>query len=311
MLIQHYTVELVEDHRDVDKVFCYDENDRLIPFFKLVSILRHQKFDVVFHTHPRFRLALITWLADIPIRVGTGYRWYSFLFNNRVFEHRKHAVHHELEYNLHLLGAIGCSSDGIDVTPSIEVHPAVTRKVVNLLKNIGVHETDKFVILHPGSGRSARDWSLQNFGMLGKRLSQLPDMKVIVTGGKAEQALVDRVQSIIGAQALSLVNVFTLREFSALAKRSSLFIANSTGPIHIAAAVGTPVIGFYPQIPVLSSARWGPYTEQKIIFTPKDKPTDCKKCLRDKNGTCECMDSISVDEVYQAAVKVLMNIFSN
>jgi ADP-heptose:LPS heptosyltransferase len=74
MLIQHYTSELVEDHRDVDRIIYYDENDRLIPLFKLASLLRKQKFDIVFHTHPQFRLALVTWLASVPLRIGTGYR---------------------------------------------------------------------------------------------------------------------------------------------------------------------------------------------------------------------------------------------
>jgi len=311
MLIQRYTSELVEDHRDVDEVLYYDENDRLIPFFKLVLILRRQKLDVVLHTHPRFRLALIIWLAGIPVRVGTGYRWYSFLFNNKVYEHRKHALHHELEYNLHLLEAIGCSSDGIDVKPSIDIHPAAANKVASLLENIGVTGNDRIVIIHPGSGKSARDWNAKNFGLLGKRISLFPNVKVIVTGGKSEKALVNRVCSLIGESSISLVNQLTLREYSALAKCAILFIANSTGPIHLAAAVGTPVIGFYPQVTVLNSTRWGPYTEKKIIFTPKDKPIDCKKCVRRKTDTCECMDSISIDDVYESAATIIRRSFSN
>ena len=307
MLIQRYTAELVEGHRDIENVICYDENDHPVSFFKLMSILRNQKFNIVFHTHPRFRLALITWFAGIPIRVGTGYRWYSFLFNRKVYEHRKHVVHHELEYNLHLLNEIGCAADGLDVTPSIDVPDDITKRVDKILKNKGVNETDKFIILHPGSGGSARNWSTQNFSELGKRLTQLPDLKIIITGGKGEQSLVESVTAIIGEEAISLVNMLTLRELCALAKRSSLFIANSTGPIHIAAAVGTPVVGFYSQIPVMSSKRWGPYTQRKTIFTPKDKPIDCKKCVGAKDGSCECMDSISVDEVYQTAVKMLMS----
>jgi heptosyltransferase III len=105
---------------------------------------------------------------------------------------------------------------------------------------------------------------------------------------------------------VALVNQLNLKEYAALAKLSSLFIANSTGTIHIAAAVGTPVIGLYPQMAPLSAARWGPYTEKKIIFTPANRPVDCKKCLLLKKKVCECMESISIEEVYKAAVNYLV-----
>ena len=306
MLIRHYTSELVEGNRNVDQIIYYDENNGTKSFFQLAAMLRQQQFDVVFHTHPRFHLALITWFAGIPVRVGTGYRWYSFFFNRRVYEHRKYAAYHELEYNLHLLNTIGCSTEGLDVKPVLEVNPDAMGKVKKLLMDIGIREDRRLVILHPGSGSSARDWSCQNFGALGKRISGIPNVQVIITGNALEKNLVDKVQSIAGSLVISIVNKLSLSEYAALAKLASLFIANSTGPIHIAAAVGTPVIGLYPQVTALNAARWGPYTNNKTIFSPKDKPTDCKICLHKNNSSCECMDSISVDEVYDAALKHLM-----
>src|SRR5881628_2036198 len=86
-LIQRYTSEIVEDNKDVDRILFYDDGQHPLPFFHLIASLRTERFQVVFHTHPRFRLALMTWLAGIPVRVGTGYRWYSFLFNRKIFEH--------------------------------------------------------------------------------------------------------------------------------------------------------------------------------------------------------------------------------
>src|SRR6185369_4106549 len=121
MLIRRYTRELVEDCREVDHIHYYDDGGKLVPLVKLASMLRSCRFDIVFHTYPRFRLSLITWFAGIPVRVGTGYRWYSFLFNKKVYDHRKTAEHHELEYNLRLLDATGYGrpelAEPIDVTP--------------------------------------------------------------------------------------------------------------------------------------------------------------------------------------------------
>src|SRR4051812_30226593 len=88
MLIRRYTSELVEDVPEIDQIIYYDDGKKLIPFFTLAGLLRQQQFDIVFHTYPRFRLAFLTWIGRIPVRVGTGYRWYSLFFNRKVFDHR-------------------------------------------------------------------------------------------------------------------------------------------------------------------------------------------------------------------------------
>ena len=306
MLIQRYTSEIVEENGDVDHVLFYDNGERPLPFFHLIETIRSERFDTVFHTHPRFHLALLTWLAGIPVRVGTGYRWYSFLFNRKVYEHRKDAKRHELEYNLNLLQAIGCAAVAEAVVPRLAVKEQALESVKSLLSGLGVRESDQVVILHPGSGKSARDWQVKNFGTLARRLSALPDVKIVITGGRLEQNIVREVQTMAGESAIALVNQLNLKEYSALAKCSALFIANSTGPIHIAAAVGTPVIGLYPQVTPLSAARWGPYTPLKTIFSPAGQPLDCTRCIDKKENVCACMETISVEEVYQAALKYIM-----
>jgi ADP-heptose:LPS heptosyltransferase len=307
ILIQRYTSEIVESDPCVDQVMYYDDGVRTLPFSKLVAAVRREKFDVVFHTHPMFRLALITRLAGIPVRVGTGYRWYSFLFNRKVFEHRKDARKHELEYNLNLLGAVDCPVGDADIVPALEVASESLKKAGSILSDLGVDRGGRMVLIHPGSGGSARDWSVDNFGLLARRLSDLPGVKVVIAGSAAEEPLVRRVWQLSGRKALILGERLNLREYAAVAKLASLFIANSTGPLHIAAAVGTPVIGLYPQVTPLNAARWGPYTEKKTIFSPAGKPVDCSSCVGSGTPACECMDSIKVEDVFQAAVSYLPN----
>lgn len=303
MLIQTYTADLVMDDKNVDEILFYKKDKKVIPIFEFVRTIRDHNFDIVFHAYPRFRIALIMWLARIPVRVGTGYRWFSFLFNHKVYEHRRDARYHELEYNLHLLNTIGCPTNQVDIQPTINPASEILKKVRSLLAGFEINPEHKLVILHPGSGGSARDWSPRNFGFLGKLLGELHNIKIIVTGGQSEDQIVDEVVSKIGDAAIPFVDRVSLREYCALAKLSSLFISNSTGPIHIAAAVGTPVIGFYSHINTISAARWGPYTDKKVIFVPEGKPQNCKICLRKKY--CECMDSISVKKVFRAAINYL------
>ena len=304
-LIQRYTSEIVEGDPGVDQVVYYDDGERNLPFFRLAAGLRREHFDAVIHTHPRFRLALMTWFARIPVRVGTGYRWYSFLFNRRVFEHRKDARRHELEYNLSLLESIGCPVEFGTVLPDLRVQPEALAGVEALLSRLGVKEDERVVVVHPGSGRSARDWSAKNFGLLARLIADLPNVRLVITGGKSEEAVVGEVAGICGKSAIPIVDRLNLREYAALAKISSLFIANSTGPLHMAAAVGTPVIGLYPQVTPLNATRWGPYTEKKTVFSPVGKPEDCARCLAPAAAGCECMDSITVEEVFRASREYL------
>jgi heptosyltransferase III len=136
-------------------------------------------------------------------------------------------------------------------------------------------------------------------------LEQNAGARVIITGGKNEDNVVASVKSLAGSKAVSLVGTLNLKEYAALMKTARVFISNSTGTLHIAAAVGTPVIGLYPQITALSAKRWGPYTDKKVVFTPVNKPVDCKICLKQINTPCECMETIRVDDVFQAAIKYL------
>ena len=299
MLVRRYTEELVRGHPCVDEVVVSDDP----PLLALAAELRKGAYDVVFHTRPRFRLAFVTWLAGIPVRVGTGYRWYSPLFNRRVFEHRKDARFHELEYNLHLLEAIGCRVGSERVEPFLPVGGEERRRVREMLGEAGVAPGELLVILHPGSGGSAREWSEAKFIGLGQKLSALARVRILVAGGASEEGIVGRVRSAVGGGTLGWAGRLTLREYAALAAEASLFVANSTGPIHLAAAAGAPVIGLYPQLRALSAARWGPYTAHRTIFSPQGKPGNCSECLQ--GGGCACMDSIAVDDVARAALERL------
>ncbi|HEY4613373.1 MAG TPA: glycosyltransferase family 9 protein, partial [Bacteroidota bacterium] len=171
-------------------------------------------------------------------------------------------------------------------------------------RELRLTEQDTIVVLHPGSGGSARDWSPQNFSLLARLLTQR-GYRVVVTGGPGEEQLAQSVMSSAGEGVHALVNRLSLLELAAFFKNVTLVIANSTGPLHIAAAVGTPVIGFYPPIRACSPERWGPYTEKKTVFVP-----DRNRCPRCNGGPCEandCMEQITVEQVVREAERMLTN----
>jgi heptosyltransferase-2 len=252
-------------------------------------------------SYPTFRLALLMFLSGIPVRVGTGYRWYSFLFNRRVYEHRKTAEKHELEYNLSLLSALGVP-DPAPIPPSIVLSDDDVQEAARVAAELGLTTSTPRVVLHPGSGGSAREWSAESFGGLGMKLAAM-GYDVVVTGGPGEDELVHSVVKRIGVSARAWVNRGSLKTLGAFIRDSALFVSNSTGPLHIAAAVGTPVIGLYPPILACSPTRWGPYTHKKAVFVP-----DARQCPRCRGGACrgnDCLELITVDQVLDAAQRLL------
>jgi heptosyltransferase III len=298
MLVNSYTSILVEDFAGT---LLYNREEKLKPFFEMLREIRNTHFDVAVAVHPRFRIALLLRLAGIPLRIGTGYRWYSFLFNKRIYEHRKTVEKHEAEYNLSLLKGLG----HIELSkPKVKIiiSQQEKEKASNVRQLLGILEADRLVLLHPGSGRSARDWRPERFARLAAELTKL-GYRVVITGGEKEEALVNRVAREAENNVKSFISTLNLKEFAAFIQTAKLFVANSTGPLHIAAAVGTPVIGFYPPVLVMSPKRWGPLTDKKAVFVPD--PALCPRC---KGGECrgnDCMDQISVNQVLEAAAKLI------
>lgn len=306
-LVRSYTKALVDGHEHVSTILTYDQSDGLKSFRLVLSEIRKERFDLAVVAYPRFRIALLMWLAGVPVRVGTGYRWYSFLFNRKVYEHRKTGAKHEFELNLSLLRALG-SWDFSALRPRMSISRQALRAAVAERQRLGLRDNEAFVILHPGSGGSARDWSPVNFGKLARELPK-EGLKVVVTGAVSEENLVNAVIEHAGGGVLLSLGRLNLQELSAFIQSASVFVSNSTGPLHIAAAVGTPVVGFYPPIVACRPERWGPVTDTKAVFVP-----DRQRCKRCKGGACqgnECMDQIEVPQVMSAIHALLKSRATN
>jgi heptosyltransferase III len=298
MLVRSYTSSLVDNIADI---LLYDSDGIEKGFFEMLTEINRAGFDAAIVAYPRFRICLLLWFAGIPIRVGTGYRWYSFLFNKRVYEHRKTAEKHESEYNLSLAEALGAKRPD-KLTLQLVITQSEKQKAQELRLNLGIAGSDKLVLLHPGSGGSAREWKAEYFSQLASELTKR-GYCVVITGSETEKTLVEGVANNSTGKVLKLISDLRLKEFAALIQTARIFIANSTGPLHIAAAAGIPVIGFYPPVRVMSPKRWGPLAEKKKLFVPD--PLQCPRC---KGGDCkgnDCMGQIKVDQVLDAVEKLI------
>ena len=260
-LVTDYTADVARSSPRIDNVMTYDPNESIARTSKKLKAVGADAILVLF---PRFKIAAASLLAGIPIRVGTAYRWYSFLFNKKVHEHRKMSVKNEADYNLSLVEALGCSERILDITLDTE-RSASDRIAAFLNENC----LTNFIVVHPGSGGSAHDWSADSFREMIKSAADNLSQNIIVTGTEDERFLCKKVSEGI-SNAINTAGRFSMLEFMALVSKAGLFISNSTGPLHIAAAVGTPVIGLYPNKKPMTPVRWAPLTDKKIILTPGD-----------------------------------------
>jgi len=295
-LARDYTRPIIERCPDVDQVRSVEEKTS---FWKLVRHFR--KMDVAFFPSPKFPLVLAGFVARVPKRIGTGYRWYSFLFTHKIYEHRKTAERNEAAYNLHMLPSVGINAEE-NALPQIKLRSPEIQFVDRwIVEQLGKSDT-KFAVLHITSGGSSQQWPVQKFIELGNAIVKKYEMNIVLTGVASDANIINVATASIGVgRAIPFVGHGIL-ELAALLERASIVTAGSTGPGHLAAALGTPTIGLFPLPRALSKERWGFRGVRVINFSP-NPITDCPNCEH-----CTCMERMDTSNVIKS-VEILFSEF--
>ncbi len=285
-LVSEYTRPIAERCDAIDQVISVDAATSL---WQRISLFRSGRWDAVFFPNPNFSLALAAFLARIPRRIGTGYRWFSLLYNRRIYEHRRNGSRNEAEHNLIMLQQIGIDAD-LKTLSHINVRDEEDSSVQSWLDTIFPNGSARFAVLHIPTSGSSKDWALDKFVELGKSLRDELGMALVLTGLASDQLFLERVQIAIG----SGVHLFCgkpLPELAALLRRASVVISNSTGPGHLAAALGTSAIGLFPLPRALARERWGFRGKHATNLAPQpiEGCPDCKECT--------CMERILARDV--------------
>ncbi|MEN3027557.1 MAG: glycosyltransferase family 9 protein [Chlorobiota bacterium] len=275
------TAPLVDDALGVTAVFVESAAE-------LYQALQNWKPEVLFFPRPLFSEARAAWRAGVPYRVGSGYRWYSWLFTHRMYEHRRTAERHEAEYNVQMVAyAAGKAVSVRLAAPRVEER--AFQQVSQLLRRCGLR-TREFVVLHPGGRGSAPRWGTSSFAALARQLEE-EGVPCIFTGTAAEAGIAQAIQQSY-PKARLLFGMLDTREFIALLAQARIVVANSTGALHIAAALGVPVVGLYSLEPPHHPRRWGPYAGHTIVLTPPVEQPPA------------AVWAIPVEQVYRAVVEL-------
>jgi ADP-heptose:LPS heptosyltransferase len=216
---------------------------------------------------PRFDTASLLAFAGIPRRIGTAYRWFSTLFfNEPVSVHRKHSLKHESNYNLELAESIigEKTADKVYYYTSKEEQ----EKAREYVKKKGL--APEFIIIHPGSKGSA--WNISEAKYIETVDKAAEFAKVLLTGGPDEKEKITRMREKMNnmEKVVLLEENMPIREFAAIIGESSLLVSGSTGPMHLAAALGVKTLNFFPpdEVKAMRVKRWGPVGNINEIIMP-------------------------------------------
>lgn len=303
-LVNPTAAPVLENNPYLAKIILFDKRGKdsgLGGLLKIGAKLKAEKFDIVFSPHRSFRSATLAGISGAKTRVGFASSAGAFLYNKRVRYNRNV---HEIERNLSLARAAGIetSDNRPKVYPSERDKAAVNR----LIKKIAVQPEHPCVALAPGSIWATKRWPADYY----KKLAQLliaNDIQVFLIGGTADQSLGRKIAAGNEDQIFNMAGQLSLLQSAELLARCKVLISNDSAPMHLATAVGTPVIAIFgPTVPAFGFYPTG--SKDQVI----EKQLACRPCgMHGGNhcpiGTHACMQEISPEKVFSAVGNFLMN----
>jgi len=293
-----YTKPIIDCCENIDQFIAWDEIIKLDEQ-KAINEFKKLEADVILHVFPRKSIAELAKKARIPLRIGTSSRHYHWNTCNRLIRlSRRRSIFHEAQLNLKILVSLGAKKKfGLDEIPRYygfsKVKP-LNEKFKNLI------DKNKFnLLIHPCSKGSAREWGIRNY----KRFIEIlpKDKFKIFVSGTDEESIMTRTELVDNfPEIVDLTGKQTLDEMISFIAQIDGVLAASTGPLHIAAALGKHAIGLYAPMRPIHPGRWAPLGK-KATFLVKEKY--CSKCRN--SNRCECIESITAEEVKEQFLKII------
>lgn len=238
----------------------------------------------ILHVFPEKKIAARARNLHIPLRVGTRNRLYHWFTCNRLFSlSRKKSFRHEALLNLEFLKVFG-------ITPPTSIDQLFNyfglNKIARLLPEFSsLLSTSKFnIIIHPKSQGSAREWPLHYFSQL-ISLVDKDKFKIFISGTEKEGKLLEPFLKEHENDVTDITGKMDLSQFISFIHQCDGLVANSTGPLHLAAVLGKSAFGIYPLIWPMNPVRWAPVGPRARSFVMDKSCDDC----RSKPADCHCI----------------------
>lgn len=284
-----YTKDIISLSKHIDKFIDWSELS-VLPLNIQISKLKSLNIDTFIHVFPNKEIAALAKKARIKTRIGTAHRPFHWTTCNKLLNFsRKNSELHETQLNTKLLKPLG-------IDKSFSLEELVTFYGFDNVKPLSTNFQSLFdpnrfnLILHPKSKGSAREWGLDNFKKLIKILP-VEKYKIFLSGTEDEGLLFR--DELIGAQnVVDISGKMNLQEFISFINAADGLIAASTGPLHIAAALGKRALGIYPPIKPMHPGRWMPLGINADYVVQENDCSDCRD-----GGACHCMLDLSAEKI--------------
>lgn len=293
-----YTREVITSCIHVDEFWSWDQvkKKEYIEFKNLIK--SSQAFGII-HIFPRLEIAWAFKKLELNFRLGTSRRWYHWLTcTNRIALSRRHSERHEAQLNIDLLAQfIPQKLSQLPLEKLANFYGLQPPKLDSEWQKALDPERPIWII-HAHSKGSARNYPIKNWIKLAQAL--LADYQVVLTGTETERSVLQPLCDALQGRVVNLIGRLGLRQLLALIGCCTGVIAASTGPLHLAAALGRGAIGLYPPIKPVHAARWGPLGCHAHAIEAAQRCTSCKA----EQGSCPCMETIAVHNILEKVHQV-------
>ncbi|MGE3153750.1 MAG: putative lipopolysaccharide heptosyltransferase III [Nitrospiraceae bacterium] len=295
------TEDVLRHNPDVAEVLLVDRS-RFGSQAYFYHEVRKRGFDCVIDLTGNDRAEFTCLLSRIPIRIGfrEPRRWRGWLAYTHEVASLPEGTH-RISRDMALLAPLGITSK--PEPPMVWLTAEEEEQGRRTLQEFGILRDGRpLIMFHPGARYWFKAWPAERFAQLADRLASEAGCRVLIGGGPSEKAAAAEIQDRSHRRPINLTGLVNLRQFAAIVKRCALYIGNDNGSMHLAAAVGTPVLGLFgPSSP----AEWAPYGTAEVATLYKG--LDCRLCYHPTctRGEQSCMRQITVDEVFEAARRLL------
>lgn len=312
--------EVLANNPNIDKIFALSRGDlkKIYQestfegagrFFSLLQQIKKERFDVVLDFSLDHRYSLISMILGIKKRIGCNYKKRGRFLTDKI-DLDGYSKKHIIEYYLGLLKFVDIQAKGKNLELFVSEHPLA--RIRNILRYEGVKENDLVIGIAPGAGGSwgedakLKHWQPLKFAELADDLIEKIGAKIVLLGDSSEKEISDIITAAMKRKPIDLIGKTSLSELIAAIKSLKLLITNDGGPLHMAAALGVKTVSIFGPV---DEKVYGPYPpSENHMVIKKDLP--CRPCYKNfRMPYCErereCIKSISVEEVYQAARRVL------
>jgi ADP-heptose:LPS heptosyltransferase len=300
VLVERPSYDLVCDHPDVDEVLCFEKGSlwgQVCFYWRLMR----QGYDVAIDMHEGTRGATMCFLSRAPLRIGHKFAKRAFLYTAGL-EFSDLDPKFPLDYQVALIRKMGVAFDCVN--PTIHISDSSRSRAKKILLGQGIDSGDEFCVIHPGTRKVYDQWQYDKFARLAEVFHAQYGLKVLLTCGPGEEPQAQDVLKLVCDTPVAFIQT-GLQELGAITEKARFVLCHNGGYMHIASALGTPVVALFG---VVNPRVWKPLGLRDVIIYKNLECSPCSHNNRKKEcyeGDAECKRLIGVEDVLVGVEQIL------